>query len=249
MDNRLFNDALKARDWMIQYKNIILLFLLSYIISIALWTLIKKVSHLNSAQMIFMQMILKTPFTISGIWYFLTRRYVNYKINLFAESFVGNLSIKWIPITIIIMLALILLDGLLLKLTYNIHSAQNSKDMTILPLFLYLAPLGEEFLFRGVLYQIFETRFCTNNKKPPKKTNLNRLKWWKAVWIVLMSVIFFLLHEKPSFIWYFDLFIFSIVMYLIRIKTNGLLVPIILHAWIDWPVFDLLHNFLWNLFL
>ena len=249
MSNKFVNGAIKTKGGIIKYKNIILLFLLSYAISIALWTLIKQVSHLNTDQMLFMQMILKTPFTISGVLYFLTRRYVNYKINLFAGSFVGNLSIKWLLITIIIMLGFILLDGLFLKYTYNIHSAQNSKDMAILPVFLYFAPLGEEFLFRGVLYRIFETRFCTNEKKTLQKTNVNRLKYWKVAWIVLMSLIFVLLHEKASLIWYFDLFIFSILMYLIRIKSHGLFLPIIVHAWIDWPIFDLVHKFLWNLFL
>jgi len=79
-----------------------------------------------------------------------------------------------------------------------------------------LAPIAEEFLFRGVLYKALEQR------------------WNRITSVIVVSVVFSLIHtgEISSGYWltHVSLFLFPILLALSRVATKSLGSPIMLHA-------------------
>ncbi len=73
-----------------------------------------------------------------------------------------------------------------------------------------LAPLAEEFIFRGLLY-----------------SGAKKLGWPKCGWI-MVSLLFALIHTSaPIFL---PLFVFALVLTWLYEKTEGLLAPVIAHS-------------------
>lgn len=89
---------------------------------------------------------------------------------------------------------------------------------------IFIAPVYEEIVFRGCLFNAFQYWF--NNKT-----------WLSSV---VVSVIFAIMHTQ-----YVDLrtllmlFLVSQVLIIARLKSNGLLMPIMLHIVMNWTVIAL----------
>jgi membrane protease YdiL (CAAX protease family) len=78
-----------------------------------------------------------------------------------------------------------------------------------------LAPLSEEIVFRGVLLNIFITR------NP----------WTGYVGAVLLAVIFSMMHgQYKHLITFIELFAVALLLSLARLRSGGLLLPVLLHA-------------------
>lgn len=82
--------------------------------------------------------------------------------------------------------------------------AYNFLNATVL---IIVAPLVEEFLFRGFIFQRFATR------------------WNLATGVILSSILFGCLHLNPI-----GLSVFSVIVTLLYLKTHTLAIPIIFHA-------------------
>ncbi|TPV50345.1 CPBP family intramembrane metalloprotease [Pantoea deleyi] len=78
-----------------------------------------------------------------------------------------------------------------------------------------LAPLSEEIVFRGVLLNIFITR------NP----------WTGYVGAVLISAVFAMMHTQYHHLTtYLELFGVALLLNLARLRSGGLLLPVLLHA-------------------
>lgn len=78
-----------------------------------------------------------------------------------------------------------------------------------------LAPLSEEIVFRGVLLNIFITRHA----------------WTGYAGAVLLAVIFSMMHgQYKHLITFIELFGVALLLSLARLRSGGLLLPVLLHA-------------------
>ncbi|WP_456311400.1 CPBP family intramembrane glutamic endopeptidase [Serratia proteamaculans] len=78
-----------------------------------------------------------------------------------------------------------------------------------------LAPLSEEMVFRGVLLNIFITRHA----------------WTGYAGAVLLAVIFSMMHgQYKHLITFIELFGVAMLLSLARLRSGGLLLPVLLHA-------------------
>lgn len=81
--------------------------------------------------------------------------------------------------------------------------------------FFILAPVGEEILFRGILLNLFITN----------KT------WTTWVGVVLTSLLFTAIHQQyHNTITFFEIMVFAVIYAIARIRSKGLLLPILLHS-------------------
>jgi len=89
------------------------------------------------------------------------------------------------------------------------------------------APIWEEFLFRVLMFSMFEMfvmLFIKRSKTAHRSEALNKIIWYFNI-ILILSLIFALMHR--SFSWY--IFTFSIIATLVYYKTRSIIAPAIAH--------------------
>jgi membrane protease YdiL (CAAX protease family) len=97
------------------------------------------------------------------------------------------------------------------KSLYFVASAQSTGDWVLLAVVMVvLAPVGEEFFFRGVLY--------------------NLCRGWTSPWVAafLSALVFTAVHREP--LWFLPILILGIGLALAYEHTDRLTVPVVMHA-------------------
>ena len=85
--------------------------------------------------------------------------------------------------------------------------------LTLLTIFI-LAPLNEETLFRGIMLNVFRSRYC----------------WTMWLGALIMSLLFVAAHSQyQNLLTLAELFLVGVITSAARIRSGGLLLPVLLH--------------------
>ncbi|MFO5463276.1 CPBP family intramembrane glutamic endopeptidase, partial [Klebsiella pneumoniae] len=85
--------------------------------------------------------------------------------------------------------------------------------LTLLTIFI-LAPLNEETLFRGIMLNVFRSRYC----------------WTMWLGALITSLLFVAAHSQyQNLLTLAELFLVGLITSVARIRSGGLLLPVLLH--------------------
>lgn len=154
--------------------------------------------------------------------------YAIYRLFLYGDKlFVANINLRYTTALFVSIFLLYLISALFFQ--YENFTLQVSKEfyesdlkhhILFVMAFMIVVPVVEEVCFRGVIMGFFLKESLIKNEK---------IKI--AIALILPSVMFTLLHTQYEYIWtYIQLFIFSLIVSVARLLSNGILLPIALHS-------------------
>lgn len=137
-------------------------------------------------------------------------------------------KVSWMNVGLSIAI-LFFLDFTIMTLTNTVWPPEENLISPGFILSSFIAPIGEEFLFRGLIFGVFLLLFVPKAFKALKfSKNLNRNKLYIAFALVLQSLFFTIMHENPHIINFSIRFLGGMIYGFLYVLNNYNLLPAII---------------------